>query len=804
TYDLHGLPPTYQHVVSFINDSDPAAYSRLVERLLDSPRYGERWARHWLDVIHFADTHGFEHDVFRQNAWRYRDYVIRSLNEETPWQDFIRQQLAADVFSPDRSDLIAGLGFLGAGPFDLSTASTAPVTFDYMDRDDMVTQTMSAFVSTTANCARCHAHKFDPVSQEDYYSLQAVFAGVGKGDREYDPDPQIHRQRLNWKTVLAAVNANDRAKLLSSEYEQLVANWESHREGNTVEWNDLSIEVFVSTDGADLEKLEDGSIRAGGTRPDVDTYSLTATTELNSITGVRLDVLADDTLPMRGPGRQDNGNLHLNEVEIQFFPAGSAKPQRLAIARATADFDQSGWTIAHALDGDPKTAWGIHPEVGKSHYAVFELKEAVPVKPGDRLVVVLKQRHGGGHLIGRCKLSATDGPPELAVAIPKSVTAALAVPKGERSLDQQLIVAAHALKLTANAELARLPAPAKVYAVSTSIQRGTDTGSPLPVKEVHLLTRGDIGKPAEPVTPGALSTIEQLEGRFTISDPHNEAQRRAALADWIASPDNPLTWRSIANRVWQFHFGTGLCDTPSDFGRMGGTPSHPELLDWLACELRDSGGSLKHLHRLILASETYRQASRNRSDAALVDGENRLLWRFKRNRLDAESFYDSVLQVSGRLDLEMGGPGVQHFTLSPGQQETPKVHYDQFDWSRPEAGRRAIYRVVWRGIPNPLFESLDFPDLGLLAPQRSFSVSALQSLTLWNHPFVLHHCDVTSTRLTETSPAEADQVREAFQSILLRDPTDGELREFVQYRHEFGLAAAIRLLFNSNEFLFVN
>jgi hypothetical protein len=301
-----------------------------------------------------------------------------------------------------------------------------------------------------------------------------------------------------------------------------------------------------------------------------------------------------------------------------------------------------------------------------------------------------------------------------------------------------------------------------------------------------------------------LNAIDQLVGRFEIADPENESLRRAALADWIASPDNPLTWRSIANRVWQFHFDQGLCDTPSDFGRMGGTPSHPELLDWLACELRDSGGSLKHLHRLILASETYRQSSRNRSEAAVVDGENRLLWRFNRTRLDAESFYDSVLQVSGRLDFEMGGPGIQHFTLSPGQQETPKVHYDQFDWSRPEAGRRAIYRVVWRGIPNPLFESLDFPDLGLLAPQRSFSVSALQSLTLWNHPFVLHHCDVTSTRITETSPAEADQVLEAFRSILLRDPTDEELKEFVAYRHEFGLAATIRLLFNSNEFLFVN
>ncbi|MEZ5944794.1 MAG: PSD1 and planctomycete cytochrome C domain-containing protein [Planctomycetaceae bacterium] len=802
--DLHGLPPTPEEVREFVNDNSPDAWPRLIDRLLESPRYGERWARHWLDVVHFADTHGFEHDVFRPNAWQYRDYVIQAFNNDTPWSDFIRQQLAADVYFPEQSNLIAGLGYIGAGPFDLSTASTAPVTFDYMDRDDMVAQTMAAFVSTTANCARCHAHKFDPITQEDYYSLQAVFAGVGKGDRTFDADPAIDEQRRHWTALLNAANQNQGDVLLAPEHAEQVQQWEAAYHSGPVVWSDLDIVQFVSTDGADLQRLVDGSIRAGGTRPDVDTYSLTTTSGLTSITAVRLDVLADETLPMHGPGRQDNGNLHLTEVEIQVFNPGASTPLRIPIAAATADFNQAGWTISHALDGELKTAWGIYPEVGKSHYAIFQLTEPLELASDSKLVILLKQRHGGGHLIGRLKLSATDVPAEQALAVPQEVEQVLAVPVGQRSPEQQVSLAAYVLKNFATSELKRLPDPAKVYAVSTMWQRGAEQGAPIPLKEVHVLARGNIEKPTELVTPGALSAIDSLTGRFNEIDLTNEAARRAALADWIAHPDNPLTWRSIANRVWHYHFGRGLCDTPNDFGRMGGAPSHPELLDWLACELRENGGSLKKLHRVIMTSETYQQSSQSNADGEAVDADNRLLWRANRNRLDAESFFDSVLQVSGRINFEMGGPGIQHFTLTPGQQATPQVHYDKFDWSHDDGSRRAIYRVVWRGIPDPLFEALDFPDLGLLVGKRAESVSALQSLTLWNHPFVLHHCELTAQPIAAEHESQEDQISRAYQIVLLRNPTEAELDACRQYHTEFGLAALVRVLLSSNEFLFVD
>jgi hypothetical protein len=274
--DLHGLPPTPEAVEAFVADPDPLAYEKLVDGLLASDRYGERWARHWLDTVHFADSHRCEHDVFRSNAWHYRDYVIASFNRDTNWARFIREQLAADRIYPEEPHLTAALGFIAAGPLELSRAGTAPVTFDYLDRDDMVTQTMAAFASTTANCARCHDHKFDPVSQEDYYSLQAVFAGVGKGAGAFDVDPKVGRQRRQLNTLLAAVENDDRSTLLSKQHADVVAKWEEAFGHEPAAWIPLAPSEFLSTDGSTLKKLEDGSILASGFRPEKDTYTITA------------------------------------------------------------------------------------------------------------------------------------------------------------------------------------------------------------------------------------------------------------------------------------------------------------------------------------------------------------------------------------------------------------------------------------------------------------------------------------------------------------------------------------------------
>jgi hypothetical protein len=303
---------------------------------------------------------------------------------------------------------------------------------------------------------------------------------------------------------------------------------------------------------------------------------------------------------------------------------------------------------------------------------------------------------------------------------------------------------------------------------------------------------------------GALSAIGALPARFKLANPDDESLRRAALADWLADSKNPLTWRSIANRLWHYHFGRGLCDTPSDFGRMGGVPSHPELLDWLACELRDNGGSLKHLHRLILTSATYRQSSDFRETPAKLDGENRLLWRQNRQRLDADCFKDSVLAVSGSLNLTMGGPSDHQFMSSEGIQGTPKVDYGAFDWTKHATQRRSIYRFTFRGMPDPFMEALDFPDLSLLAPVRAFSASPLQSLALYNNPFVLQSCRELAQRTQAAGSDVSSQVSSVMKRLLLRAPEAGEAEVLIRYARVHGLAALCRVLINSNEFLFIN
>ncbi|QDU50910.1 PSD1 and planctomycete cytochrome C domain-containing protein [Gimesia panareensis] len=801
-YDLQGMHPTPAEVEAFVNDKRPDAYAQLVDQLLASPRYGERWARHWLDTIHFADSHGFEHDVFRPHAWRFRDYVIERFNQDIPWARFIREQLAADSFYPDASELTVALGFLGAGPYDQSAAATAPKSFEYLDRDDLVTQTMGAFVSTTANCARCHTHKFDPITQSDYFSLQAVFAGVGKGDVSYDAEPAVAQQRKKWESLHQAALANNATVLLKPEYDRLVTEWEQQR-GPEPKWHVLQPKTFVSNGGAELKRQPDQSILASGPAPEQESILVTTQPEQNTITAVRLDLLTDPSLPHQGPGRAHNGNLHLNEVEIRLFPPEATEGQKLTIKRATADFNQEGWTIQHALDGNPKTAWGIYPKVGVSHYAVFELQSPLNLEPGTRLVVSLKQVHGGAHLIGRFKLSVTDAAQLDVIALPAEAEAILKIPADQRTPAQQTTLAAVILKNRAEQELAQLPAQAKVYAAAAEAANERGMVKFAQPREIHLLARGNLEKPRGVVGPGALSALPSLPARFDQPKQQPEAARRAALADWLADPQNPLTWRSIANRVWHYHFGKGLCDTPNDFGRMGGTPSHPELLDWLACELRDHNGSLKHLHRLICNSQTYQQSSAFRSELSKIDPENRLLARWSRQRLDADSYRDAVLRVNGTLDLTMGGPGVQQFTQSPGPQATPVLHYDQFDLDSPGAYRRSIYRVVWRGIPDPLMDALDFPDLGLLAPVRGFSASPLQSLVLWNNRFVLHHAQKLAERTRKAQPMISDQVRQIVLWAWLREPAEDEQRQLTQLAEQHGLETVARLVMNSNEFLFV-
>jgi hypothetical protein len=353
-------------------------------------------------------------------------------------------------------------------------------------------------------------------------------------------------------------------------------------------------------------------------------------------------------------------------------------------------------------------------------------------------------------------------------------------------------------------QMAALPPPRLVYAAASDFVPDGSHKPPGGPRPVHLLKRGDIHHPGAAAVPGSLACVSTLPARFPVTDPHDEAARRAALARWLSDPRNPLTSRSIVNRLWQHHFGRGIVDTASDFGRMGALPTHPELLDWLAARVLADGGSLKRMHRLIVTSAAYRQAVRHDPRAAEVDADNRLLWRMNRRRLDAESVHDAILLAAGQLDRTMGGPSVQQFALRPGVHVTPVVDYTQYDWDRPGAGRRSVYRFLFRTLPDPFMDSLDEADASQLTAARNESITPLQALALLNNPFVLRQSRHLARRLEQAQGTTPDQLRLAFDHVFNRPPTQDELSDLADYARRHGLANLCRLLFNSNEFLFVN
>ena len=881
TFDLIGLPPTADEVDHFIADPDPYAYEALVDRLLKSPRYGERWARHWLDAAHFAETHGNDQDRIREHAWPYRDYLIKSLNDDKPYSQFVEEQVAGDVLFPDDSAATVALGFLAAGPWDESSLrDIREDTLDrqvarYLDRDDMLSNVMNNFCSLTVQCARCHDHKFDPISQRDYYSLQAVFSGVERANRRYDADPEAHRQRTELsrrKRDIEQRSPSEVERLMSSEVQQKVAIWEQSRVSQSIDWHVINAESFTSSDGAVLEKLADGSILSKGPRPEIDTVTIVSAPLLNQqstaettdkenhisqdpipekredrkfdrITAIRLEVLTHESLPHRGPGRQpDNGNLHLSEFEVYF----EGTNQKLTLVNPTADFNQQDWDIAKAIDQNEPTAWGIHPKEGMSHHAVFELKEPVRLGNDDstnlskseadatpaelkepiRLRFVLKQRHGRGHLIGRTRLSLTGSTPPVRVdAIPDAIADILAIPQSQRNDAHRLELASYQQLDEVTRSLSLLPKQNLIYAAAADFEPDGSLRPPPGPRAIHVLHRGDIRHPKEEVTPGALACITAVATRFEIPANAPESARRAALARWLTNPDNPLTWRSIVNRVWQHHFGRGLVGTLNDFGHMGEKPTHPELLDWLAVEFRDGGQSLKTLHRQIVTSQTYCQKVENpssKSGASLgdladqdlrlsLDADNRFLWRMNRTRLDAESIWDAILAISDRLDLRMGGPSDRQFDLQPGIHVTPRVDYSKFDLSTDLGRRRSVYRFLFRTLPDPFMESLDCPSGDQITPARTNGVTVQQALSLWNVKFICQHCEYIAARIdreianpTEAVPNVESEVSQAFRLILCRYPNRVETVEATAFTDRHGLANFCRLLLNSNEFLFVN
>jgi hypothetical protein len=903
TFGLTGLPPTPEEVDAFVKACEafaaaaqqparalpdgastssasppapptphptPDPYAALVTRLLASPRHGEHWARHWLDVVHYADTHGNDHDFYRPNAWPYRDYVISAFNSDKPYARFVAEQVAGDVLFPDDPQATVALGFLAAGPWDHTLMSTIREdTVDHrmgqnLDRDNMVATVMSAFQSLTVHCARCHNHKFDPITQREYYGLQAVFAGVDRADRPFDTDAATLARRKALTAEKTAIAARDPALLASLDspamLDKVAAATEDYaRRGQR--WQPLELINVASSsasEGTVFSREADGSWFVSGQRPEKDTFILTAQTTLKAIRALRLEVLPDKRLPQGGPGRYDNGNFHLAQFRATMRPAKgqSGDATKLAFTAALADHADAGDTVAGTIDKDPNTYWSIHPRYNEPHEAVFELKD--PAGDGElvTLTIYLDFTGKSGHQIGRFRLGASTQPaPASQLAPPPPALAALlGIPGKDRTAQQRRDLVLALLGAEVERELAALPRPKFVYAATKDFTASGSFRPALKPRPIHLLSRGDINKPGDVVGPGALACIPNLPASLDIANLEDESLRRAALARWLTDDRNALTWRSIVNRVWHYHFGRGLCDTPNDFGLMGGAPSHPELLDWLAVWFRDDAkGSLKKLHELIVTSETYRQASRVGSPESSVrsseskgrdegteaqrhegaskgirpgptpdtlnakphtlrsDSDNRLLSRMNRTRLTGEMVRDAALAMSGRLDSRLGGPAEVQFnhkgidrTFLPADGSPPFLDYEHFDPDAPENRRRAVYRFVFRTVPDPLMDALDCPDGGAMTPVRSVSTTAVQALAMLNNTLLIRQCEHIAARLAKEAPTADAQAAAAFRLMLQRPPRESERAAFITYIQRHGLANACHVLLCTNEFLYID
>ncbi len=809
-FDLTGLPPTPEEIAAFVADRSPDAYARLVDRLLESPRYGERWARHWLDVVHYGDTHGYDKDKPRPNAWPYRDYVIRALNTDQPYARFVQEQIAGDVLFPDSPDAVEALGLIAAGPWDFIGHAEVPESkidgkiARHLDRDDMVANTIGTFASVTVHCAQCHNHKFDPVPQEDYYRLQAVFSALDRTDRPYHRDPAIHARRRaleqSIRENVAALNALEtplraQAGPALAELERQIK--ESSFQGpnvrrgyhsavadtpDTVKWVQVDLGESVEIDRVWLLPASDPYKGIGDGFGFPVRFKVEVSDDPEFRTGVKLAWIRYDITFMA-----DFPNPGLTP-----FSTGGSKDDGIAGRYVRV------------------TVTRLAPRKGDYVFALAELK--VTDRAGKNVAlgkpVTSLDSTESGERWSRTNL--TDG------LAPTGLTPA---EKAEREARREELLLAAADPATRarrdglrqagerlQAEIAALPKPDLVYAGGIHQGTGTFTGTgasggrPRPIP---LLSRGQVTQPGRLMEPGTLSAVTFAPARFDLPDDAPEGERRAALARWLTDPRHPLTWRSIVNRVWQYHFGRGLVDTPNDFGRNGGRPSHPELLDWLAAEFRDGGGSLKALHRLIVTSETYRQASEGEAKGATIDAGNALLWRQNRRRLEAEAIRDSVLAVSGRLDLKMGGPGWQDFVIER-PEHSPQYVYAKADPEDPATFRRSIYRFIVRSQTQPWMTSLDCADPSMRVDRRSESLSPLQALALLNNGFMLTQARHFAARVAAEAPDLAAQVARAHMLALGRAPSPDEAARLGEFARAHGLPALCRLLVNLNEFLFID
>jgi hypothetical protein len=796
--DLIGLPPTPEEIDAFLADKSANAYEKQVDRLLASPHYGERWGRHWLDAARYADSDGFEKDKPRF-AWFYRDWVINAFNRDLPYDEFIIEQIAGDLLPNATQDQIVATGFLRNSMIN-EEGGVDPEQFRMEAMFDRMDAIGRGILGLTIQCAQCHSHKYDPITQSDYYRMFAFLNNSHEANVTVYTRPE-EKQR---EVVLGRIHEiEEDLRRRRPDWNARMRAWEATVRGNQPEWTVVRPDVDdISTGGCKYLPMDDGSFLEQSYAPTKHRVKMTVKVPLEEVTGFRLELLLDPNLPCGGPGRSIKGTGALSEFEVEAGPAdGSARPQKIKIASATADveapeapleaiFDDRSnkkritGPVAFAIDGNDDTAWSVDIGPGRRNQprkAVFVPEKPVAFKGGAVLVFYLKQNHGGWNSddnqncnLGRFRLSVTSAPAPKADPLPASVRAILAIPEEKRTPAQQAEVFSYWRTTVPEwkEENGWIEALWRAHPDGTT-QLALEEREKM--RPTHMLERGDFLKPKAEVTPGVPEFLNPL--------PAGQPLNRLTFARWMTDRKSPTVARSIVNRVWQSYFGTGLVSTSEDLGSQAETPSHPELLDWLAVEFMDKGWSFKTLHRLIVTSATYRQSSRVTAEAYTRDPVNRLLARGPRFRVEGEVVRDVALAASGLLTLTVGGPSV--CPPAPGQLFQPPVSYGPKVW-KEETGenryRRGVYTFRYRSVPYPALQAFDTPVGEASCVRRSRSNTPLQALTTLNEPLFVECARALATRTLQDGGADDDaRLIFAFRRCTGRVPADKEKKVLLSF-----------------------
>jgi mono/diheme cytochrome c family protein len=779
SYDLIGLPPTPSEVNDFANDKSPDAYGKLVNRLLASPHFGERWGRHWLDKARYADSDGFEKDKPRMNAWRYRDWVIEAINADLPFDQFTIEQLAGDLL-PNATEAQKLATAFNRQTLTNTEGGTDKEQWRVAAVMDRVETLGAVWLGLTVGCARCHTHKYDQFTQKEYYQFFAYFnngdetsSNVPRSKPEYEAwlkAKMAHDDRV--KTLQVKVAARDEAlKAQLPELEKQLRATLEKRVANPEAFHPLTMTSLKGPKGVQFKPQPDGSFLVTGANPATAKYTLEFTTDVKKITGLKIEALPDKSLKANGPGRTAHGNFVLNDVRV-YATGGAkfdAKKHRVALSSARANFAQDKWPAANAIDGKVAegkkgTGWAISPQFGKPHQLILTTAKAISFEDTTKIQVVLDQQYGAQHTLGRFRITARTGQ-AAGDGIPPAVVKALAIEPAKRNAQQAaaLLVFFRERDAEAKAMLAELKKPAPKSPVMSVRVISQRANSP---RTTHVMHRGEFKQPREKVT--ALTPV-------TLPNVTNRAQGdRLDLARWLVDGKNPLVPRVTANQIWANLFGEGIVRTVNDFGVRGDAPTHPELLDWLAAELVERKWSRKAMIRLIVNSATYRQSSAHRPEMVAHDPSNLLLHRQNRFRVEAEIIRDLNLAASGLLARKVGGPSV----FPPLPSGVAALSYaNNFKWAASKGEdryRRGLYTFFKRTSPHPNLITFDCPDSNVTCVKRTRSNTPLAALATLNNEVFTEAAKALAKRLLAEKPTDAERITHGFKICVAREPSENE------------------------------